>query len=62
MFSMTKPKMIFCDAENVKVVQNAVDEMESEAQILTVMDKVDGYECATEILKEMEGERVDFFQ
>ena len=25
MFSMTKPKIIFCDAENVKVVQNAVN-------------------------------------
>ncbi|KAL7025582.1 hypothetical protein ACKWTF_013545 [Chironomus riparius] len=62
MFSMTKPKMIFCDAENVKVVQNAVDEMKSEANILTVMDKVDGYECITEILKDMEGQRTDFFQ
>ena len=61
-FSTTKPKIIFCDAENVKVVQNAVDEMKSEAKILTVMDKVDGYECATEILKEMEGESVDDFE
>jgi long-subunit acyl-CoA synthetase (AMP-forming) len=62
MFSMTKPKMIFCDAENVKVVQNAVNEMKSEPQILTVMDKVDGYECVTEVLKEMEGDRVDNFE
>jgi len=62
MFSMTKPKMIFCDAENVKVLQNAVDEMKSEVKILTMMDKVDGYECATVILKEMEGERVDDFK
>jgi len=62
MFSMTKPKMIFCDSENVKVVQNAVDGMKSEAKILTVMDKIDGYECATEVLKEMEGERINFFE
>ena len=62
MFSMTKPKMIFCDAENVNVVKNAVDEMKSEAKILTVMDKVDGYECATVILKEMENERVVEFE
>ncbi|KAL7025587.1 hypothetical protein ACKWTF_013550 [Chironomus riparius] len=60
MFSMTKPKMIFCDAENVKIVQNAVDEMKSEAKILTVMNKIDGYKCATEILRKMEGERTDF--
>ncbi|XP_070502824.1 luciferin 4-monooxygenase-like [Chironomus tepperi] len=59
MFTMTKPKIIFCDADNVKVVKNAVDEMKSEAKVLTVMDKVDGYECVTEILKEMEGESVD---
>ena len=62
MYSMTKPKMIFCDAENVKVVQNAVNEMKSEAQILTVMDEIDGYECASEILKEMESQRVDDFE
>ncbi|XP_070502886.1 luciferin 4-monooxygenase-like [Chironomus tepperi] len=62
MFTMTKPKMIFCDADNVKVVQNAVDEMKSEAKVLTVMDKVDGYDCATEILKEMESESVDDFE
>jgi len=62
MFSMTKPKMIFCDAENVKVLQNSVDAMKSEAQILTVMDKVDGYECSTVILKEMESESVYDFE
>ncbi|KAL7025583.1 hypothetical protein ACKWTF_013546 [Chironomus riparius] len=62
MFSMTKPKMIFCDAENVKVVQNAVDEMKSDSKILTVMDKVDGYECATEILKSMQSDCVDDFE
>jgi len=62
MFSMTKPKMIFCDAENVKVVQNSVDEMKSEAKILTVKGKVDGYECATVILKKMESEIVYDFE
>ena len=62
MFSMTKPRIIFCDAENVKVVKNAADEMKSETKILTVMDKVDGHESMTEILKETEGQRVDFFQ
>ncbi|KAL7025585.1 hypothetical protein ACKWTF_013548 [Chironomus riparius] len=60
MFSMTKPKMIFCDAENVKVVQNAVDEIKSDAKILIVMDKDEGFECATEILKSMQGSVDDF--
>ena len=62
MFSMTKPRMIFCDAENVKVVQNSVNEMKSDAKILTVMDKFDGYECASEVLREMEDENVYDFE
>lgn len=62
MYSVIKPKMIFCDAENLKIVQNAVNEMKSEAQILTVMDKVDGYGCVCEILKEMEGINVEDFE
>ncbi|KAL7025584.1 hypothetical protein ACKWTF_013547 [Chironomus riparius] len=62
MFSMTKPKMIFCDVENVKVVHNAVNLMKSEAAVMTVMDKVEGFECVTEILKEMEGEIVGNIQ
>ncbi|KAG5670851.1 hypothetical protein PVAND_001085 [Polypedilum vanderplanki] len=51
MFSKTKPKMIFCDEKNLRTVQNALDMMKSEAKIYTVMEKVDGYECVTEILK-----------
>ena len=62
MFSMTKPKLIFCDAENLKVVLNAVNEMKSEVKILTVMDKVDGYECVTEILNKMIDESLDDFE
>jgi long-subunit acyl-CoA synthetase (AMP-forming) len=62
MFSMTKPKMIFCDADNLKVVQNAVDEMKTDVKIYTVMNKVNGYECATEILRDMEDEDFDDFE
>ncbi|KAG5670852.1 hypothetical protein PVAND_001086 [Polypedilum vanderplanki] len=51
MYSKTKPKLIFCDEKNLKTVQNALDMMKSEAKIYTVMEKVDNYECVTEILK-----------
>ncbi|KAG5670850.1 hypothetical protein PVAND_001084 [Polypedilum vanderplanki] len=51
MYSKTKPKLIFCDEKNFKIVQNAVDMMKSESKIYTVMERVDGYECVTEILK-----------
>jgi 4-coumarate--CoA ligase len=61
MYSVTKPKWIFCDSGNLRVVQNAVDTMKSDAKILTVMEKVDGYECVTEILKKMEGVDVKSF-
>lgn len=61
MFSMTEPKIIFCDAENVKTVQSAVDEMKSEVKVITVMEKVDGYECATEIMKDMESDNSLFY-
>ncbi|KAG5670854.1 hypothetical protein PVAND_001088 [Polypedilum vanderplanki] len=51
MYLKTKPKLIFCDEKNLRTVQNSVDMMKSEAKIYTVMEKVDGYECVTEILK-----------
>ncbi|KAG5675299.1 hypothetical protein PVAND_005211 [Polypedilum vanderplanki] len=52
-YSKTKPKLIFCDVNNLKIVQNAVDRMKSEAKIYTVMEKIDGYECVTDILKKI---------
>jgi len=61
-YSKVKPKIIFCDAENLKVVQNAVNEMKSDAVIITVMYKVEGYECVSNLLKEMERESIKKFE
>lgn len=61
MYSRTKPKVIFCDGENLKVVQNAVVEMKLETKILTVMDKADGYDCVTDILRTIDKQEVDSF-
>jgi 4-coumarate--CoA ligase len=51
MYSKTKPKVIFCDGNNVNIVQNAVDKLKSEPEIYTIMEKVDGYGCVTNVLK-----------
>lgn len=61
MYSVFKPKVIFCDAENLSVVQNAINEMKSDAQIITIENQVSGYECLNEILKEMKNECTDDF-
>lgn len=62
MFGKIKPKMIFCDASNLKVVQNSINELNSDAKILTVMDKINGYGCVCEILEEMKGESISDFE
>lgn len=55
MFSKIPPKLIFCDGENLNVVQEAVNEIKSNVKIITIMDKVDGYDCVIEILNDLEG-------
>jgi 4-coumarate--CoA ligase len=54
MYSKTKPKVIFCDSAVLKVVQKSATEMKSEPEIYTIMDKVDGYGCVTNLLKTTE--------
>jgi 4-coumarate--CoA ligase len=51
MYSKTKPKVIFCDGKNLKIVKAAVDLMKNEAKIFTVMDEVDGYESITQAME-----------
>ncbi|CRK87334.1 CLUMA_CG001136, isoform A [Clunio marinus] len=50
MFSKTKPKLIICDSTVVKIVQNAVDTIRNNAQIYTLIDKVEGYEFIDDML------------
>lgn len=49
-YSKTKPKIIFCDAPVISLVQNAVNKMKLNSKICTFMDKVDGYEFVDDIL------------
>jgi acyl-CoA synthetase (AMP-forming)/AMP-acid ligase II len=50
MWTKTKPKVIFCDANIVGTVKVAVDKMELNARIYTLIDKIDGFEFGDEIL------------
>ncbi|KAG5669211.1 hypothetical protein PVAND_017104 [Polypedilum vanderplanki] len=50
MFDKTKPKLILCDENNLKIVQNAVNMMKSDAKIITVMEDVENYDSVTKIL------------
>ncbi|KAG5669209.1 hypothetical protein PVAND_017102 [Polypedilum vanderplanki] len=50
MFGKTKPKLILCDENCLKIVQNAVNMMKSDAKIITVMEDVENYDSVTKIL------------
>ncbi|KAG5669208.1 hypothetical protein PVAND_017101 [Polypedilum vanderplanki] len=50
MFGKTKPKLIICDGNNLKIVQNGVNMMKSNAKIITVMEDVENYDSVTKIL------------
>ncbi|XP_070507516.1 probable 4-coumarate--CoA ligase 3 [Chironomus tepperi] len=52
MWSKTKPKVIFSDGKIVETVKSAVDKMELDAKIYTMIDKVEGFGFANEILDE----------
>ena len=50
MWSKTKPKLIFSDGKIVGTVKNAVDKMELEVKIFTLIDKVESFKYVDEIL------------
>ncbi|CAG9811411.1 unnamed protein product [Chironomus riparius] len=51
MWSKTRPKIIFCDGKIVKKVKIANEKMELHAKIFTVVEKVEGFISADEILE-----------
>ena len=51
MWSKTKPKIIFCDGKIVETVKSAVDKMELDVKIFTLIEKVVGLLSADDILK-----------
>ena len=61
MWSKTKPKIIFCDGKIVETVKTAVDKMELDAKIFTLIEKVEGFLDVDEIL-ESESDNVENFE
>ncbi|XP_070507515.1 uncharacterized protein [Chironomus tepperi] len=61
MWSKTKPKVIFSDGKIFETVKSAVDKMELDAKIITMIDEVEGFGFADEILNEdFDVENYDF--
>ena len=60
MWSKTKPKMIFCDGKIAEKVKISVGKMELDAKIYTVIDKIEGFISADEILEAENGNFDDF--
>lgn len=61
MFSKTQPAMVFCDADILEVVQKAMDKVNKSTKVVTVMEKIDGYECATDFIDNRKvGVNLDF--
>lgn len=60
-YQVIKPKLIFCDQRNLTTVQEAATSINSNAKIITVMEKVPGYECATTIIQNGNYDNVDDF-
>jgi 4-coumarate--CoA ligase len=50
MYSKTKPKIIFCDANIFETVKNAAKKMKMETKIYTLMAKVDGFIFVDDLL------------
>ena len=61
MYGKTRPKMIFCDADLIRVVKLSADKIPLDScQIVTLMDRVQGFEFVDEILERADKEVDDF--
>lgn len=50
MFTQTKPKLVFCDADVYETVKLALSELENNAMIVTLRDRIDGVRHVEELL------------
>jgi 4-coumarate--CoA ligase len=60
MYSNTKPKLIFCDANILTTVQNAVELMSLEAKIFTLVEKVEGFAFVDDLLASVDFDEGSF--
>lgn len=54
MFSLTKPKVIFCDASLIEKVKNSVEKLESDCEIITFLKRVEGYQFIDDIIESID--------
>lgn len=52
MYQQTKPKLVFCDHDNVESVQSAIDTMKSNAKVILLTNKLPGYLHVSELMME----------
>lgn len=52
MFQQTKPKLVFCDHDNVESVQSAIDTMKSNAKVILLTNELSGYLHVSELMME----------
>lgn len=50
MFAQTEPKLVFCDADVYDTVKCALAELENDAVIITLRDRIDGVRYVEELL------------
>lgn len=50
MFGQTKPKLVFCDADVYETTKLALDELENDATVITLREKIDGVMNIEELL------------
>lgn len=51
-FDLTSPKIVFCDSDNQKAVSQALEKCENRCEVLTIDEKMSGYRCLTDLIKE----------
>lgn len=56
MFNKTKPKLVFCDFDNISAVQEALTEINLNPEIITLIQRVDGYKFIEDFISEIEGD------
>lgn len=57
MFGKTKPKLVFCDFDNVTVVQEALNSINLKPEIITLIQRVEGFKFIEDLIVEVEGEQ-----
>lgn len=56
-FRQTKPKLVFCDHDNITAVNMALDEAENDADVITITEEIFDVRHVMEFFQQMENER-----